>query len=92
MPTVDERLAALEAKVDAIADLRALVLEMRAEMNQRFGQIDQRFGQIDQRFGLIDQRFVQIDAKVDRNFVWSTGLMLTGFISVIGALIGVAFR
>ena len=78
MPTVDERLAALEAKVDAIADLRALVLEMRAEMNQRFG--------------LIDQRFVQIDAKVDRNFVWSTGLMLTGFISVIGALIGVAFR
>ena len=78
MPTVDERLASLEVKVEAIADLRALLLEMRAEMNQRFGQID--------------QRFAQIDAKVDRNFVWATGMMLTGFISVIGALVGIAFQ
>jgi len=80
MPTVDERLAALEAKVDAIADLRLLVLEMRAEMNQRFAQVEQRFTQV-------DQRFAQIDAKVDRNFVWLMGMMLTGFISIIGALI-----
>jgi predicted nucleic acid-binding Zn-ribbon protein len=80
MPTVDERLASLEAKVEAITDLRAVVLDMRAEMHQRFAQIDQRFAQI-------DQRFAQIDAKIDRNFVWATGMMLTGFISVIGALL-----
>jgi hypothetical protein len=78
MPTVDERLAALEAKVDAIADLRAIVLDMRAEMHQLRAEMT--------------QRFAQIDAKVDRNFVWATGMMLTGFISVIGALIGVAYR
>ncbi len=99
MPTVDERMAALEAKVEGIADLRSLLLDIRdearhgfAQVERRFEQVERRFEQTDKRFGQVDQRFAQIDAKVDRNFVWVMGMMLTGFISVIGALIGVAFR
>jgi hypothetical protein len=96
MPTVDERLASLEAKVDAIGDLRGDInarftqvnqqfIELRAEMNQRFTQIDQRFNQI-------DGRFTVMDAKVDRLFVWLIGLLVGGFTSVIGALIAVVHR
>jgi hypothetical protein len=85
MPSVDERLASLEAKVEAIADLRNMVIDLRTEMTQRFTQIDQRFNQI-------DARFTVMDAKVDRLFVWAIGLLVGGFTSVIGALIGVAYR
>jgi hypothetical protein len=79
MPTAEERLAALEAKVDAIADLRAIVLDMRAEMNQRFAQVDRRLAQF-------EYRFAQIDATVDRNFVWVLGMLLTGIIAIIAAM------
>ena len=131
MPTVDQRLASLEARVDAMSDVRNLIAELRADMNarftevnrqcaelredmnrrfsevnerftqidQRFTQIDQRFVQIDQRFTLIDQRFTDanrrvgsLDAKIDRHFIWLMGMMVTGFITVIGALVGIVYR
>jgi hypothetical protein len=34
----------------------------------------------------ISRRFEVIDAKNDRHFLWLVGVMVTGFISVIGAL------
>jgi len=78
MPTVDERLASLEAKVEAIVDLRNVVVDLRTEMNQRFNQID--------------TRFTIMDAKFDRLFVWVIGLLVGGFTSVIGALVAVVYR
>ena len=113
MPTVEERLASLEAKVEAIADLRHLIAELRGDMNARFTSIDGRFANMDARFTTIDTRFTSIDArftsidtrftemsrliasldaKVDRHFVWLMGMMVTGFIAVIGALISVVYK
>lgn len=40
----------------------------------------------------MSRRFEIIDAKVDRHFVWLMGMMVTGFITVIGALVGVVYR
>lgn len=40
----------------------------------------------------MSRRFEIIDAKVDRHFVWLMGMMVTGFITVIGALVGVVDR
>jgi hypothetical protein len=40
----------------------------------------------------ISRRFEVIDAKSDRHFVWLAGMMVTGFITVIGALVGVVYR
>lgn len=78
MPTVEERLISLEARVDAMSDLRILIAELRGDMNRRFDDVNRRVG--------------ALDTKVDRHFVWLMGMMVTGFITVIGALVGVVYR
>jgi hypothetical protein len=72
---------------------------MRADMHQRFARIDERFVGIDQRvlgndrrFLGIEQRFDRLDANVDRTFLSTMGVMTTGFITVIGAIITLSGR
>jgi exonuclease VII large subunit len=84
MPTLDERLAALEAQCEALAmstpDLRGTLTELRGDMNQRFSQLvadmNRRFEQVDRRFselqGQMNRRFEHVDYRfegVDRRFV-----------------------
>jgi len=84
MPTVEERLASLEAKVEGIADLRR-------EMDGRFTDMNLRITELrddmNRRIGSLETHVGSLEGKVDRHFVWLTGIMLTGFITVIGALI-----
>ena len=46
MPTVEERLASLEAKVDTMSDLRDLIAEVRGDMNGRFTEMNVRFTEL----------------------------------------------
>lgn len=74
MPSVEERLASLEGRIQEhaafMADARGSVpdalRDLRREMDQRFQQIDQRFQQVDQRFQQVDQQFGQVDRRFDR--------------------------
>jgi uncharacterized protein (DUF3084 family) len=75
MPTLEERVAALEAKTDAHAmsgsDLRGALLGLQDEMHRLFAQVDHRFEQVDHRFEQVDHRFEQVDRRfeqVDRRF------------------------
>ena len=68
MPTVEERLASLEAKVDTMSDLRGAVTELRKDMNGRFVQIDARFAQVDARFAQIDARFIELRQDMNGRF------------------------
>lgn len=90
MPTADERLASLEAKVGGIADLRrdmdARFTELRNDMNMRFAEVNARITELRDD---VNRRIGALDAKVDRHFVWLMGLMVTGFITMIGALVGI---
>lgn len=97
MPTVDERLATLEAKVEAITDLRREMsgrftelnirfTELRSDMHARFAEVN---GRITELRDDVNRRIGALDAKVDRHFVWLMGLMVTGFITMIGALVGI---
>jgi hypothetical protein len=97
MPTLEERVAYLEGRVRDHAtaghDLRASVTELREEMMRRFEQVDRRFDQIDRRFEQIDRRLEHVDLRFDqigRQFMWLVGILLTGFIAVIGT-VGSAF-
>lgn len=96
MPTVEERLASLEAKVDTMSDLRSLIAELRGDMNGRFTDVNARFTEfredMNRRFDDVNRRLAALDAKVDRHFVWLMGMMVTGFITIIGALVGVVYR
>jgi len=103
MPTVEEPLASLEAKVETMSDLRSAITELREDMNGRFGQVDGRFAQVDARFielrqdmnGRFDdvnRRLSTIDEKGDRHFTWMVSTQVALLLAVVGALGGAYYR
>ena len=89
MPTLDERVAALEAKVEGNAmsgaDLRGALLGLQDEMHRLFEQVDRRFEQVDRRFEMVDRRFEMIDRRfeqVDHRFADLQGQMNQRFDAV----------
>jgi hypothetical protein len=82
MPSVEERLAYLEGKVDdhraASGDLRAAVGDVRNSITDLRAQMDRRFETLDQ--------------KVDRNFSWTVGIQVAVLLAVVSALVGSYFR
>ena len=76
MPTLEERVAALDAKLDAHAmsgsDLRSTLAGLQDQMNRRFEQVDYRFvelqDQMNRRFEQVDHRFVELQDQMNRRF------------------------
>jgi tetrahydromethanopterin S-methyltransferase subunit G len=75
MPTLDERVAFLEGRVDehsrGVGDMRALVVQLDGKVDRRIDGLDGRFEAIDRRFEAIDARFEAIDRRfetIDRRF------------------------
>lgn len=80
MPTVEERLAAVEARLDTMTDLRTLIVEMRDDMTRRIvdtrddltrrivetrEDMNRRFDQVEGRFDQVDRRFEQVDRQFE---------------------------
>jgi hypothetical protein len=84
--------------VELRADLRTTAAELRGEVAQLRGEMATRRDLADVRREVADlrsdltRRIDLLEAKVDRHFVWLTGVMVTGFIAMIGAMVGVAFE
>lgn len=77
--------------VDLRGELRTSVAQLRGEMALRsdIGDVRREMGDLRND---MNRRLDLLDAKVDRHFVWLMGMMVTGFISVIGALVGAVYR
>ena len=96
MATLEERLASLEARMDAMTELRALLLDVRNDMNRQFAQVDADVSelradlnrQMTELRGDISRRIDTLDNRHDRHFTWLVGLQLTLMIAVIAALLG----
>ena len=82
MPSVEERLAYLEGKVD---DHRAASGDLRSGMVDVCNSITELRAQMDHRFETLDQ-------KVDRNFSWTVGIQVAALLAVVSALVGSYFR
>lgn len=93
MPTLDERVAALEGRAEAHAmstsDLRAALAGLQGQMDRRFEQVDRRFGELE---GQMNQRFDAIDQKVHRHFTWLVGIQVAVLLAVVSALVGTYYR
>jgi hypothetical protein len=89
MSTVEERIASLEARADAMADLRSLIAEFRNETCRRFDETYGRFDAVDQR---ADRHFLYLDQKIDRQFAWIVGTQIALLLAVVGALAGAYYR
>jgi hypothetical protein len=96
MPTVEERLASLEARADAMADLRNLVTDLRSDMNRQFGDMNRQFADMNRQFAEVrteaNSHFLYLDQKTDRHFTWLVGTQLALLLAVIGALASGYFR
>lgn len=85
MPTYEERFASLEARMDAMSDLRGLIAELRGDMNQRFNDVNQRFDDVNRRLAALDE-------KGDRHFTWMVSTQVAVLLAVVGALLGAYYR
>lgn len=59
MPTVDERLASLEARMDALPELRNLITELRGDMNAQFADVR----------GNMNARFTDLRTEMNARFI-----------------------
>jgi hypothetical protein len=93
MPSVEERLAYLEGKVDdhraASGDLHAAVGDVRISITELRGDVRTSMTELRAR---MDRRFETLDQKVDRNFSWSVGIQVAVLLAVVSALVGSYFR
>ena len=69
---------------DLRQDVKQVTSELRDEIRQLRSDMNLRFDAIDRRFELMDRRF----ELMDRRFTWFAGMMVTGFIAVIGTVAG----
>ena len=99
MANLNERVTDLEGQAEnhtkAVDGLRMDVAELRAELRTGVAQLRSEMAtrsDLAEIRAEMSRRFEVIDAKVDRHFVWLMGMMVTGFITVIGALVGVVYR
>ena len=54
--------------------------------------MEKRFDEVDRRFEHVDQRFASMQQQIERSFAWLVGITISGFVAVIGALVGIAYR
>ena len=84
MPTVEERISAVEAKVEAIADLKTMIGELRADLHRMAGDLRT---DMNQQFAQVRSDISRLDERVDRHFMWMVGIQFSVLIAVIVALI-----
>ena len=67
-----------------MADLRGVGAEVRQEIRVLRDEMNRRFEHVEQRFERVERRF----EHVGRRFDWLIGIVVTGFIAVIGTVAG----
>ena len=74
-----------------VAEVRSEMATIRSDMALRsdIGDVRREMGDLRND---MNRRSDLLDAKIDCHFVWLMSMMVTGFITVIGALVGVVYR
>jgi uncharacterized coiled-coil protein SlyX len=92
---LEARVTTLEGQAErqdtTINGLRADISHMRSEMATRSDIADIRRDMGEFR-SEVNHRIDLLDAKFDRHFMWLTGIMMSGFITMLGAIVAVVFQ
>jgi uncharacterized coiled-coil protein SlyX len=93
VPSLEERVALLEGRVQEqalfMAELRSLGAELRQGMRDLREEIHLLREEMNRRFEAVDRRFEGVDHRfenMERRFAWLVGLVVAGFIAVIGTV------
>jgi hypothetical protein len=88
MPTIEERVAYLEGQVSeqshALLEVRDSVRHLEQRMEARFDSFEQR---IDTRLAGVDRRIDGLEDKLSRQFVWTVGVQVTTFVTIVAAIL-----
>ena len=88
MPTIDERVAYLEGRVEehtgGFTELTGRIDALDQKVDRRIDALDQK---MDRGFEAVDLRFVALDQKISQQFFWIVGVQFAVLLAVIGALV-----
>jgi len=99
MPTIEERVAYIEGKVEGYSrgfgELREMIIHLdqkvdrfREELSSRIENLDaQLSSRIDNLEARLSGRLDRLDEKFSRFFLWTIGIQITVLLAVIGALL-----
>ena len=85
MPNLDERVALLEGRVQEQAASMADIRASGAELRQEFRALREEMRQFREE---MRQEIRDLRRDMDRRFAWVVGIMVTGFVAMIGTFAG----
>jgi hypothetical protein len=97
--SIEQRVKIVEERMtdhsDLFKDIRQSLLQFEARVDRRFEQVEARLTALDQKFearltGLdqkMDGAFAALDRKIDNGVRWTSGIMLTGLIAIVAAIL-----
>ena len=84
MPTIEERVAYLEGKIEEHSHGFGEIRDLIIHLNARVDALDQK---VDRFREELSTRIDALDAKFSRFFPWTIGIQVTVLLAVIGALL-----
>lgn len=82
MPSVEERLAHVEGRLNEQSQLFAMIRDALASLE----------GRVDRRFDAIDRRFEAVENELQYHFRWTIGIQVTMFALIVGGLVAMLTR
>jgi CII-binding regulator of phage lambda lysogenization HflD len=87
MPTVEERVAYLEGRLEdhteAVGTFRQDMSDLRSQITHLDQDLRSQIANLDQK---VDRFFSHLDSKISRHFIWTVGIQVAVLLAVIGAL------
>ena len=91
MPTLEERVAYLEGKIEehsrGFGEIRDLIVHLNGRVDALDQKIDRFREELSARIDRLDARIDALDEKFSRFFLWTIGIQVTVLLAVIGALL-----
>jgi hypothetical protein len=84
--------ASVRAEILASRTEMAVRSETTAEFGRVWAEIRDLRSTMARGFERVDQKFDVLHQKIDKQFVWLIGVMLTGFLALFGAILQVLVR
>ena len=88
MPTIEERVAYIEGKVEehsrGFGELREMIIHLDQKVDRFREELSSRIDNLDAR---LNGRLDSLDAKFSRFFLWTIGIQITVLLAVIWALL-----
>jgi len=91
MPTLEERVAYLEGKIEehsrGFEEIRDIIVHLNGRVDALDQKIDRFRKELSARIDRLDARIDALDEKFSRFFLWTIGIQVTVLLAVIGALL-----